>query len=94
MEIVVRYFTILREITKKRQERIKMKEDSTFEDVLAILVRRYGESFKRYTQSIKRKKGLRLVLLLNGQDISQINGLKTRLHNGDTVAVVPPIAGG
>ena len=94
MEIIVRYFTILRKITKKRQERIKIKEDSTFEDMLAILVKRYGENFERYASSGRGKKGLQLVFLLNGQDIAQFNGLKTRLHNGDTVTVMPPIAGG
>ena len=94
MEIIIRYFTVLRKITRKRQERIKIKKDSTFEDMLAILVRRYGENFERYTSSGRGKKGLQLVFLLNGQDLSQLNGLKTRLHDGDTVAVVPPIAGG
>jgi len=94
MEIIIRYFTVLRKITRKRQERIKIKKDSTFEDMLAILVRRYGENFERYASSGRGKKGLQLVFLLNGQDLSQLNGLRTRLHDGDTVAVVPPIAGG
>lgn len=94
MEIIVRYFTVLREVTKKRQESFKIKEDSTIEDMLAVLTEKYGENFERYVSSGKGKKGLQLVFLLNGEDIAQFKGTKTRLHDGDTVAVVPPIAGG
>jgi MoaD family protein len=94
MEITVSYFTVLRSITEKRQEKIKIEEDSTFEDILAILVKRYGKNFERYVSSGEEKKGLPLVFLLNGQDIWQFNGLKTRLHDGDNVALMPPIAGG
>jgi MoaD family protein len=94
MEITVHYFTILRELTGKRQEKIKMKEGSTVKDMLAVLVEKYGERFKRYVSPPKGKKGLQLVLLLNNQDITQLDGSKTTLHNGDTVSLILPIAGG
>jgi MoaD family protein len=94
MEITVHYFTILRELTGKRQEKIKVKEDSTVEDMLAVLVEIYGERFKGYVSSPRGKKGLQLVLLLNSQDITQLDGLRTTLHDGDTVSLILPIAGG
>jgi MoaD family protein len=94
MEITVRYFTVLSKLTEKRQEKIKLKEGSTLEDMLTLLVQRYGENFERYVSSGRARKGLQLVLLLNGQDAAQLNGLKTTLHDGDTVTLMPPIAGG
>lgn len=94
MEITVHYFTILRELTGKRQEKIKIKGNSTLQDVLTVLAETYGERFKRYVSPPKRKKGLQLVLLLNNQDIAQLDGLKTTLHDGDTVSLILPIAGG
>jgi MoaD family protein len=94
MEVTVRYFTVLRRITQKKQENLEMKLNSTVEDMLMILTRKYGESFERYVSSGRGKKGLQLVFLLNGQDVRNLDGLKTRLNNGDTVAVMPPIAGG
>jgi molybdopterin converting factor small subunit len=36
MEITVHYFTVLRELTEKRREKIKLKEGSTAEDVLVF----------------------------------------------------------
>jgi MoaD family protein len=94
MEITVHYFTILRELTEKRQEKIKLKEASTVEDMLAFLIEIYGARFKQYVSSPKAKKGLQLVLLLNNQDISQLHGFKTTLHDGDIVSLILPIAGG
>jgi MoaD family protein len=94
MEITIHYFTILRKLTEKRQEKIKVKEDSTVEDMLAVLAETYGEHFKRYVSSPRGKKGLQLVLLLNSQDITQLDGLRTTLHDGDTVSLILPIAGG
>jgi len=94
MEITVHYFTVLRELTEKRQEKIRMREGSTVEDMLAFLAGSYGTRFKRYVSPPKGKKGLQLVLLLNNQDITQLDGLKTTLHDGDTVSLILPIAGG
>lgn len=94
MEITVHYFTVLHSLTKKRFEKIKIKENSTIEGILTVLVQKYGENFERYVSSGKRMKGLQLVFLLNGQDVAQFNGLRTLLHDGDTVSLMPPIAGG
>ena len=94
MEITVHYFTVLRKLTGKRQEKIKIKEDSSFKDMLAVLVEKYGEGFERYVSPSKGKKGLQLVLLINNQDSNQLNGLKAALHDGDTVSLILPIAGG
>jgi len=94
MQINVKYFTVLSKITQKRQETISIKENSTIEDVLTILVKRYGEDFRRYVSSGRKTEGLQLICLLNGQDVNQFSGLKTKLHDKDTVALMPPVAGG
>jgi molybdopterin converting factor small subunit len=71
-----------------------MKKNSTIVDMLYILTQKYGRDFEKYISSGTAQSGLQLVFLLNGQDITQFDGLKTMLHDGDTVALVPPIAGG
>jgi hypothetical protein len=62
----------LREVTKKRQEIIEIKQNSTLEDMLTLLIKKYGANFERYVSSGREKKGLQLILLLNEQDISQL----------------------
>jgi len=94
MEITVHYFTVLRELTKKRQEKVKLREGSTVRDMLVVLAESYGARFKRHVSPQKGKKGLQLVLLLKNQDITQLDGFKTILHDGDAVSLILPIAGG
>jgi molybdopterin converting factor small subunit len=71
-----------------------MKLNSTLGDMLIALVNKYGDDFARYLSSSNAKKGLQPVFLINGQDARWRQGFKTTLHNGDTVALIPPIAGG
>ncbi len=94
MEITVHYFTVLRNVTKKRLEKIKVNDGSTLESLLTALIKKYGENFERYMSSGKREKRVQVIFLLNGQDVAQFKGLGTQLHDGDVVSLMPPIAGG
>lgn len=35
-----------------------------------------------------------LRLMINGRDIGFLDGMKTELHNGDEVLILPPVSGG
>lgn len=94
MKVIVRYFTILREITGKREEEIDAIEDSTIEDILNFLNGKYGKGYEKYVLSGRKHKGLKLLFLMNGQNIEQLEGLKTKLHNGSVLTIIPPVAGG
>lgn len=94
MRITIRYFTMLREITGKRKEEIDAKEDSTIEDLLNRLDRKYGKKFEEYIFSGRKHKGLRLLFLLNGKNIEQLDGFKTILQSGNVLTIIPPVAGG
>jgi MoaD family protein len=94
MEITVHYLTVLRNVTDKKEEKIQLKEGSTLQDMLGVLVKKYGDEFKRFAYSGRKKKGLQLVFLLDNEDAAQFFGLRTKLHDGVTVTLMPPIAGG
>jgi MoaD family protein len=94
MEVTVRYFTILRNITGIHEEKISAEEGSTVEDVLKILGARYGREFERYIYSGRDHKGMKLLFFVDGRNIDGFDGFKTRLRNGNTLAIMPPVAGG
>jgi MoaD family protein len=94
MRVTVRYFTVLREITEKREEEIDTEENSTVGDVLKSLNAKYGKEFERYILSGKRRKGLKLIFLINGQNIEKLEGSKTKFQSGDVLVIMPPVAGG
>jgi MoaD family protein len=93
----VRFFTSLREITCKREETMKFRDSEavTVNTVLERLAERYGKSFVEYVYDSKTRevKGF-LQFLINGRSATTLDGLKTRLEDGDVLAIIPPVGGG
>ena len=94
MEINIRYFYPLRDMTGIAEEKIRLNSGTTMELLLESLSRKYGEDFEKYIYSGVKRKGLKIIFLLNGTNILQLQGLKTKLVNGSTVTMMPPVAGG
>jgi len=94
MRITVRYFTTLREVTGKREEKIDLSEGSVLEDALRLMAGKYGKKFERYVSSGRERKGLPLLFLINGQNAADLSGFRAKLQEGYTLTIVPPVAGG
>ena len=97
MKISVRLFAALRELVGKKVEFLEFLqgEDVTVEKVLERLMGLYEEDFIEYV--FDRKTGNiqdYLTLLVNGRSISALDGLKTRVEDGDVLALLPPVGGG
>jgi molybdopterin synthase sulfur carrier subunit len=97
LQVSVRFFTSLREVTNKKEETLKFPEGEkvTVEVVLKTLAQRYGNRFVEYVYD--RKTGeVRsfLQFLVNGKSAATMNGLETELADGDVLAILPPVGGG
>jgi len=97
LQISVRFFTTLREVTGKREETLKFPdgETVTLDKVLKQLTDRFGKSFAEYVYDAEtgEVKGF-LQFLVNGRSVSTLNGLDTELAHGDVLAIIPPVGGG
>ena len=97
MQVKVRLFTSLREIANKREETLTFPENTkvTVNSVLKTLAEKYGNPFSEYVYdgTTGQPKGF-LQFLVNGTSISTVNGLDTPLHDGDVLAILPPVGGG
>jgi molybdopterin synthase sulfur carrier subunit len=97
LQISVRFFTTLREITGKKEDIIKFRdgEEVTISNVLEELTKRYGKGFIEYVYDGKtgEVKGF-LQFLLNGRSAMTFKGLDTGLSGGDVLAIIPPVGGG
>ena len=97
MEISVRFFTILREVTGKKEETIKFKtgETVTVNAIIERIAKEYGKNFTDYVfdRRTGEVKGF-LQFLINGRSASTIRGLETKLADGDILAIIPPVGGG
>lgn len=93
----MRFFTTLREIVGKREEILEFsnREAVTLDVVLKKLAEIYGRAFVEYvydgeTGEVKDF----LSFLINGRSASTLNGLNTKLTDGDVLAIIPPVGGG
>ncbi|KYH41288.1 MAG: hypothetical protein AYL32_006430 [Candidatus Bathyarchaeota archaeon B26-2] len=93
MKVKVKFF-MMREITGKRMEEVEIEEGATVHQLLEALSEKYGREFKR---RIWNEFGLprgHIQFLLDGKNIRSLNGFETKLKEGSTVAIIPPIGGG
>ncbi len=97
MQVSIRFFTHLREITGKREETLRFPNDETvtIKLVLETLSKRYGKDFTEYAYDKKTKqpKGF-LQLLVNGRGVPSEEQMDMKLSDGDVVAIIPPVGGG
>ncbi len=94
MKVTVKFFTTLREITDKREEEIKFSNDLTVGELLEQLSKKHGRRFMEYIYDKKGNVQSYLQFLVNGRSITTREGLKTKLKEGDRVAIIPPVGGG
>ena len=97
MRVFVRFFTILREVTGKKEETLHFQKDEevTVNSVLKRLTEKYGKAFDEYVYDHRTRevKGF-LQFLVNGRSVSSSKGTETELSDGDILAIVPPVSGG
>ena len=97
MQVTIRFFTVLREVTGKREEILQFLESEkiTIDTVLKILGSQYGKPFTDYVyvDQTDEVRGF-LQFFINGKSAAALNGLNSEIHDGDMLAIVPPVGGG
>ncbi len=94
MKITVQYFTVIRNITGKKEEALEILAETSVLKLLEQLIEKYGAAFQRIVQSGSNFPGLKVLFLVNGQNTETLGGLNTTLKNGDTLSIIPPLSGG
>jgi len=94
MKITVKFFTVLREITGKKEERLEFSNPLTINQLLDYLSQTHGRQFTDYVYNANGKPRSYLQFLINGKSITTLEDFKTRLKEGDKVAIIPPVGGG
>ena len=96
MMVKVRYFTTLRELAGRAEEVFELRDKACLVDLIEIIASRYGDEARRYLYADEDQKIIdpSVRFLINGRDSKILQGLKTKLEDGDTIAIIPPIGGG
>lgn len=88
--VTVQLFAVLREVAGTSRLAV---EASSVQDVLSHLVRTYeGLGNRLLTPAGELREDV--AVLVNGRNVRFLQGLDTSLAAGDTVTLIPPVAGG
>jgi len=94
MKIFVKYFAMIKDITKKKCDELDIGNEETMQRVISKLCEMYGDDFKKTIIREDGKLNDGFMILLNGEVVDQ-KKLKTKLlFENDVLAIIPPIGGG
>ncbi len=93
MRISTRFYAFLREMTGRDSDTFTLDEGSTIVDFLKAVRERYGASLASIfgVDGVLRSG---FAVALNGDSVERGQWGRTFLRDGDTVVILPPIAGG
>jgi molybdopterin synthase sulfur carrier subunit len=96
VQISIRYFTTLREITDKKEEKLTFPKNQkpTISLTLKMLANKYGKPFTDYVFDTEGEVKRHLQLFINGTNTTILNMHETPLQEGDILAILPPVSGG
>jgi molybdopterin synthase sulfur carrier subunit len=79
----------------KQAEQAELEDNASVCDLLSLLAEKYGDPFKK---AVYEPKGLDLkpyhILSINGLLLNQLNGIETKLKDGDHIILMPVVTGG
>jgi len=91
-EVLVRYFNIIRGITVKSEEKIRLSDETVLSDLLFHLVDIYGQSFGRYIFNDKGELNSYIHIARKGQ--LNIISLDQKINNNDEYYLFVALSGG
>ncbi|MCS7132415.1 MAG: MoaD family protein [Nitrososphaeria archaeon] len=89
---MVKAFATLRDVFKGRAVmELILPDGAMVKDLIMELESRFGFEIKSRTSG---ELDPNVKILVNGREIIYLDGIKTRLKDGDIVAFIPPVGGG
>jgi molybdopterin synthase sulfur carrier subunit len=89
--VAVRLFTSLRALTNIKETEV---EAADIRELIDTLAGRFGDQFRQMLLESDGSLKTYFHVLVNGRHVRLLDGLSTRLNDGDVVAIFPPIGGG
>ncbi len=93
MKVKVKFFALLREAAGTKEVEEEVEEGTTVRGLLERLSSKLSTKFKELVfegQEVSRN----VIILVNRRGIRELEGLETKLKDGDEVALLPPVSGG
>ncbi|MFB6095094.1 MAG: ubiquitin-like small modifier protein 1 [Halodesulfurarchaeum sp.] len=92
MNLELRLFATFREAVGQKTIDREFPEDATVREVLEALEGEYEDLEGSFLEDGELRSQINV--LKNGREILHLEGLETRVEDGDTISIFPPVAGG
>ena len=89
MSVQVLLFGKPRELAGTSEESIELKSGASLAELFEILRAKHGPLLARELAFPEK-----FMILVNGRHYGSLDGMETRLHVGDAVAILPAVIGG
>jgi len=94
LQVTTKFFAFLREALNLDQETFELSEEITISEFLRLVSSKYRDKLGRFVFEDEGKLRQGFAVALNGVTVQGPLLDKTVLQDGDTVVILPPIAGG
>lgn len=94
MPLNIKFIGALRHISGKTQLTLNFQESSSVKELLSKLSQEFPSLEKTFTDQQLSDSRSNALILVNGREISVLNGLETKLNDGDEIVFVPVVHGG
>lgn len=92
--VKVKFSVVFKDVTGIEETDIEINE-KTIENLLEVLIARFGSDFKEKVIDDDTGELRRFVnIFVNGKDIRNLSGLDTEVDDGAEVRLIPAVAGG
>ena len=95
MKVKVHYLGYIRNLLRQKEEEFQLEKDTPLSELLDKLAGIHGEPFKKeiFEPGLKDVK-MGFVVTVNGILIGQLEGVETKLKEGDNIILMSLMSGG
>ena len=95
MKVKVHYLGYIRNLLRQKKEEFELEKGTSLSELLDRLAGIYGEPFKKevFEPGLRDVK-MGFVVTVNGILIGQLDGVETKLNEGDNVILMSLMSGG
>ena len=94
MPLTVKFIGALRHLSGKTQLTINFKEGISIKELVTKISQEMPELKRTFSDQQLNDSRSNSLILINGREISVLNGLETKLKDGDEIVFVPVVHGG
>jgi MoaD family protein len=91
----VKFLGIFQRLSGKKEHELKLQEPSTIQDVMTKLLQAFSDDFKAVLVDAQlNDPRLNALILVDGKEISALQGLETEVKDSQEIVLLPMVHGG